>query len=173
MPQHSHVSRRDYLFRSLWGGLGWAAGSAAARCLAQSASIAEDAIDAHVHVWSPDTRQYPLSPRFSEADKVPASFTPEELFAHCRPAGVQRIVLIQMSFYEYDHSYMLEVMRGHPGVFSGVALIDFRRDGVAREVDRLVDLGMRGFRLHSRGDAASWLNAPGMAELWRRAGAVS
>ena len=56
----------------------------------------------------------------------PPSFTDTELLSHCKPVGVDRIVLIQMSFYEYDHSYMLRAMREHRGTFSGVGLIDYR-----------------------------------------------
>ena len=73
-------------------------------------------IDAHVHVWTPDTQKYPLAPGYKKENMQPPSFTPEELFAHCKPEGVERIVLIQMSFYGFDNSYMLDAMRTHPGV---------------------------------------------------------
>ena len=126
-------------------------------------------IDAHVHVWSPDTQKYPLAKGFQKSDMKPMSFTDQELFSHCRPAGVERIVLIQMSFYEYDHTYMCEVMQAHPGVFSGVALIDHSSDQLLERFDELVGQGMRGFRLHSKGDAPSWVDDPGMAKLWKRA----
>src|SRR5690242_16751910 len=42
-------------------------------------------IDAHVHVWTPDITRYPLAAGFSRSDMRPASFTPDELFAHTRP----------------------------------------------------------------------------------------
>ncbi|QDV27544.1 4-sulfomuconolactone hydrolase [Aureliella helgolandensis] len=126
-------------------------------------------IDAHVHVWHPDTTRYPISTRFKTTDMQPASFTPEELFANCKPAGVKRIVLIQMSFYEFDHRYMLEAMRAHPGVFSGVALIDYRRPDLVTRMEKLAGQGMRGFRLHSQGDADQWVTDPGMAKLWAAA----
>src|SRR3954454_20456234 len=74
-------------------------------------------IDAHVHVWTPDIKRYPLAPSFSRADMRPASFTPDELFEQCRPSSVGRIVLIQMSYYGFDNRYMLDAMRRHPGVF--------------------------------------------------------
>jgi hypothetical protein len=32
----------------------------------------------------------------------PATFPPEELFKHTKPAGVDRINLIQMSYYWFD-----------------------------------------------------------------------
>ena len=59
-------------------------------------------IDAHVHVWTPDTAHYPLGPGYTKDDMKPPSFTPQELFKHCKPAGVDRINLIQMSYYGFD-----------------------------------------------------------------------
>lgn len=136
-----------------------------------AAEEADDAgwIDAHVHVWSPDTKKYPLAAGFRKADMQPPSFTVDELFAHCRPAGVKRVVLIQMSFYEYDHRFMNEAIAAHPGVFSGVALVDVHADDVEKRMDRLAERGSRGFRLHARGGAKDWGADPGMARLWRKA----
>ena len=76
----------------------------------------------------------------------PASFTPEELFQHARPNGVRRVTLIQMSFYGYDNSYMLDSMKKHPGVFSGVAVID-ENDRPAERMVELHEVGVRGFRI--------------------------
>ena len=137
--------------------------------LEEDSSDASGFIDAHVHVWHPDVAKYPISENFDESDMRPRSFTADELFRHCRPQGVSRIVLIQMSFYEYDHTYMREVMDAYPGVFSGVALIDHRADDVSEKMDELAAMGMRGFRLHSRGDAKDWVDHPNMHRLWRKA----
>ncbi|MEI6537285.1 MAG: amidohydrolase family protein, partial [Verrucomicrobiaceae bacterium] len=91
----------------------------------QQSPAANAHVDAHVHVWTPDTKSYPLADGFTkEKNMVPPSFTPEELFAQCRPSGVGKIVLIQMNFYRFDNSYMLDSMAAHPGVFSGVAVVD-------------------------------------------------
>src|SRR5207249_12180418 len=81
-------------------------------------------IDAHVHVWTPDTLHYPLVPGYRVENMEPRSFTPDELFAYARPSGVTRINLIQMSFYGFDNDYMLDMIRLHPGVFVGTAVID-------------------------------------------------
>lgn len=97
----------------------------------------------------------------------PASFTAEELFMHCRPVGVKRVVLIQMSFYEFDHRYMNEVIAAHPGVFSGIAIVDPHSDQLEERMQELASQGSRGFRLHSHGAANTWVNDPGMAKLWR------
>ena len=47
-------------------------------------------IDAHVHIWTPDTERYPLARGYKREQMMPRSFTPQELFKHSRPAGVTR-----------------------------------------------------------------------------------
>ena len=126
-------------------------------------------IDAHAHVWHPDTSRYPISKNFKKEDMQPASFTAQELLAHCQPAGVQRVVLIQMSFYESDHRYMTEVMQEHPKTFSGVSLLDWHTEPLQREVKRHKRAGMRGFRMHSRGDAKDWPTDKNVHQLWKLA----
>lgn len=125
----------------------------------------QDIIDAHVHVWTSDNVRYPRAS--GERDYEPASFTPEELFAHSRPAGVKRVVLIQMSFYRFDNSYMLDAMRAHPGVFSGVAVIDSTAPDVAATMRALHRQGVRGFRITPGGNPRGWLDTPGMETMWR------
>jgi predicted TIM-barrel fold metal-dependent hydrolase len=61
--------------------------------------VLEPYIDAHCHVWTPDVAHYPLGQGFTVNDMRPRSFTAEELLALCRPSGVGRVNLIQMSFY--------------------------------------------------------------------------
>lgn len=127
----------------------------------------ENFIDAHVHVWTPDTDRYPLAEGHTREEMVPVSFTPEELFAQCRPQGVGRVVLIQMSFYEFDNRYMLDCIARHPGVFRGVAVIDERRSSACDEMRRLKEQGVRGFRLYAnRAAAESWLGSPSMKAMW-------
>jgi len=124
-------------------------------------------IDAHVHVWTPDLEKYPLAPGRKVSEMQPASFTPEQLMAHAKPAGVSRVVLIQMSFYGFDNRYMLDTMARFPGVFSGVAVIDQQAKPV-EEMRRLAKLGVRGFRLAlgSR-PADTWLDSDGMQAMWK------
>jgi predicted TIM-barrel fold metal-dependent hydrolase len=124
-------------------------------------------IDAHVHVWTSDTKKYPLAPGFRREQMQPPNFPPEELLSHAQPCGVSRIVLIQMSYYGYDNAYMLDSMRRFPGVFSGVAVIDetTRPRDVMR---RLAKQGVRGFRISTKGSPLDrWLGTPGMAAMWR------
>jgi len=129
-----------------------------------AATLEDNWIDAHVHVWTPDTKKYPLAAKFKVADMQPPSFTPEELFAHCKPVGVKRVVLIQMSFYQFDNRYMLDMMAAHPGVFSGVGIVDHQASDVAAKVRELRKAGVRGLRVYSESVAK-----PGkeMENLWK------
>src|SRR5689334_22873231 len=107
-------------------------------------------IDAHVHVWTPDTAHYPLAPGYKKEDMKPPSFTPEQLFKHTKAAGVDRINLIQMSFYGTDNSYMLDMMKMYEGVFSGTAVIDPHAKEPERLMGELAKKGVRAFRIHPR-----------------------
>lgn len=154
-------SRRHFLTSSVTAALGAQLSGCA------TSGSGGGSIDAHVHVWTPDTARYPLAPGFGKKDMVPASFTPEQLFAHCKPEGVRRVVLIQMSWYRYDNRYMLDAMAAHPGVFSGVAIVDESKPGLRDQMRDLARQGVRGFRVHARpGDSAGWLQNPGMRKLW-------
>lgn len=156
----SCINRRDFL---------------AATAVASTASIAlgEDAspirpIDAHVHVWTPDTEKYPLADGYEKQSMKPASFTPAELFAECKPLDVQRIVLIQMSFYGFDNRYMIEMMERHPGVFGGVAIVDETKPNVEQRMSRLAQKGVRGFRLYANEkNTSKWMSDDGIKRMWR------
>jgi predicted TIM-barrel fold metal-dependent hydrolase len=142
------------------------AGTVSATCGFSQNEAPSDYIDAHVHVWTPDTERYPLAPGFRREQMRPPGFTPEDLFAHARPCGVARVVLIQMSFYRFDNSYMLDVMEQHRGVFSGVAVIDSDAPDPAREMRALKRRGVRGFRIQPGKALDTWLEKPGMAAMW-------
>ena len=88
------------------------------------AILDQSIIDAHVHVWEPPSSSYPLAHGYSSTAIIPPSFSPQLLFEHAHPCGVNRIVLIQMSFYGFDNSYMLSAMAKYPGAFAGIAVID-------------------------------------------------
>lgn len=123
-------------------------------------------IDAHVHVWTPDTAHYPLAAGFTKADMKPPSFTPQELFKHSKPAGVTRINLIQMSYYGFDNSYMLDMMKLYPEVFAGTAVIDPRAEPVKR-MRELAPKGVRAFRIFPKlTPAEKWLEPDGYAAMF-------
>jgi predicted TIM-barrel fold metal-dependent hydrolase len=129
-------------------------------------------IDAHVHVWTPDTTRYPLAPGFKKENMKPASFTPEELFKHCKPAGVGRINLIQMSYYGFDNSYMLEMIAKYPDVFVGTAVIDPRGKDPGREMEELAKKGVRAFRIYPKltdEPSEKWLRSEGYQKMFAAA----
>ncbi len=126
-------------------------------------------IDAHVHVWTPDTAHYPLGPGYKPGDMQPRSFTPEELFKHSKPAGVNRVNLIQMSFYGFDNNYMLDMIALYPDVFVGTAVIDVHAESPDKLMTELAKKKVRAFRIHprlSKLPPAKWLEPAGYARMF-------
>jgi predicted TIM-barrel fold metal-dependent hydrolase len=164
MIQQASISRREAIAL---------AGVATAAALGASLHAAEEKtpwIDAHSHIWTPDTDRFPLVAGLTKADLKPASFTDEELMKVARPAGVGRVVLIQHSVYHlWDNSYILDAIRRHPKVFRGVGMIDDSKPGAGAEMKRLLPLGVTGFRITPfvrKETPAAWLESEGMREMW-------
>ncbi len=155
------TSRRSFLQATTLSAL------ASAGC-ASTGATGKGWIDAHVHVWTPDTSKYPLAAGYKKQDMAPVSFTPAELFAHSRPEGVSRVVLIQMSYYQFDNRYMLDCIQAHPGTFSGVAIIDVDAPNVRGRMQDLAKQGVRGFRIYAgKQKTDAWLGSAGMQEMWK------
>jgi predicted TIM-barrel fold metal-dependent hydrolase len=132
-------------------------------------------IDAHVHVWTPDTGHYPLAPSFKKEDMKPASFTPEELFKHTKPAGVDRVNLIQMSYYGFDNRYLIDMIALYEGTFAGTAVIDPGGDDPGGLMAELAKKRVRAFRIYpglGRGGKPNevpgerWLEPAGFATMF-------
>ena len=125
-------------------------------------------IDAHSHVWSPDTARWPLANGQAKADLAPPSFTPEELLALAHPVGVGRVVLIQHHTYHgWDNTYLTDCAEMHPGVFSVVGMIDDQSPGAAAKMDALLKKRVRGFRITPWIYKEKWLSSDGMHEMWK------
>ncbi len=164
---NSLVSRRDVLRAGVAAAGTWIVAGRSVGAEKPKDRPQDGYIDAHVHVWTSDTQRYPLAPGYTKPRMAIPSFTPEELFAHTRPCGVRRIVLIQMSYYLWDNSYMLDMMRKYRGVFSGVARVEEVGDPRAR-MRELASQGVRGFRIVSGNQATErWLAGDSMAAMWR------
>jgi predicted TIM-barrel fold metal-dependent hydrolase len=134
--------------------------------------LIEPYIDAHSHIWTPDVAHYPLAPGFKVADMQPRSFTAEELLATCRPAGVGRVNLIQMSYYEFDNRYMLDMIKLYPDRFVGTAIVDPLAADPGRAMRDLAPRGVRAFRLqphYSKQPPARWLEPAGYAAMFATA----
>lgn len=125
-------------------------------------------IDAHTHVWTPDTGQYPLAPGYTRENMKPPSFTPEEFLAHARPQGVTRAVLIQMSFYGFDNRYIVDSMRRSPGVFSGVAVVDWTAARPDDAMLAMAKVSAKGFRVRCADQPApDWMETAGFDRMFR------
>jgi predicted TIM-barrel fold metal-dependent hydrolase len=137
-------------------------------------------IDAHVHVWTDDTAHYPLAAGWKKEDMKPKRFTPEDLFKHTKPAGVDRINLIQMSYYYprdlsskivngFDNKYMLDMMALYPDVFVGTAVIDPHADAPDKLMSELAKKKVRAFRIHpslSKQPPEKWLLPAGYEKMF-------
>src|SRR4051812_9105191 len=94
-----HATRRQFV-KTAAAGLVAAAAPTSSKALAAAPDLSKlPYIDAHSHVWSPDTDRWPLANGQTRADLKPSSFTPEELFALAEPERVGRVVLIQHTVY--------------------------------------------------------------------------
>ncbi len=132
----------------------------------------EPYIDAHSHVWTPDVGHYPLAKGFAVADMKPRSFTAEELLATCRPAGVGRVNLIQMSYYEFDNRYMLDMIKLYPERFVGTAIVDPLGDDPGKAMRDLLARGVRAFRIqpaYSKLPPGRWLEPEGYSAMFTTA----
>lgn len=144
-----------------------------------AADESRNLIDAHSHVWDKDLNRYPLANGQTADDLKPLTFTPTQLLKACRPHGVNRVVLIQHTLYhKFDNSYICDCIAKHPGVFSGVAVIDHLGPNPAKDVVEHKAKGIRGFRIVPRdwhGDQSDlppdqWLASEGMKTVWKTAG---
>jgi predicted TIM-barrel fold metal-dependent hydrolase len=124
-------------------------------------------IDAHVHVWTDEYAKYPFAAGHDPAAAVPRTFFPEDILGHARPCGVDRVVLVQMSYYHTDNSYMLEVMRQYPGIFAGIGIVDPHGPDPAGHMLDLATQGVRGFRVYGGEGAEDWLDGEGFASMFR------
>jgi predicted TIM-barrel fold metal-dependent hydrolase len=132
----------------------------------------EPYIDAHSHIWTPDVAHYPLAPGWRVEDMQPRSFTAEELLAQCRPAGVGRVNLIQMSFYGFDNRYMLDMIKLYPERFVGTAIIDPLAADPGRAMRELAPRGVHAFRIqpsYSKQPPARWLEPAGYQAMFATA----
>jgi predicted TIM-barrel fold metal-dependent hydrolase len=132
----------------------------------------EPYIDAHSHVWTPDVSRYPLASSFTVEQMRPRSFTAEELLAVCQPCGVGRVNLIQMSYYEFDNSYMLDCIAKHPDRFVGTAIVDPLGNDPAAAMRALAPRGVRAFRIqphYGKKGLADWLTPDGYKAMFAEA----
>jgi predicted TIM-barrel fold metal-dependent hydrolase len=97
--------------------------------------------DCHVHVIGPKSK-FPLA---NERTYTPMDATAGELAAMLKRIGLDRVVLVQPSFYRTDNSCMLNAMAALPNT-RGVAVLP--RQVSDDELDDLDERGVRGLRVN-------------------------
>jgi predicted TIM-barrel fold metal-dependent hydrolase len=119
-----------------------------------------------VHVWKHDAH-FPFAP----GAKVPDyDATPEMLLDLMKAHGVEKTVIIQVSLYRYDNSYLAAVLKQYPRLFQGVCRVDPLDPAAPDHLTQLSEQqGFRGVRLSPVGDATGdWIRGPLMPPLWKR-----
>lgn len=147
-----------------------------AALLPQSNAAPSGIVDAHVHVWSADTRKYPLAPGFARKDLWSASFSAEELRAHSDAVGVRRINLVQMTWYGLDHSYILDLIAKDPQRYCGTGIVPAISDAAGPSPDQtMIELSKRGvvaFRVRGKStrpplpEMTRWMEHPGYDRMF-------
>ncbi len=123
-------------------------------------------IDAHVHLWTDDFSKYPLAKEFKPSDMSIRRFVASDILTHAQRNEVERVVLVQMSYYGFDNSLMLDSIAQHPGRFRGIAVIDAEQPDVAATMSRLARSGVRGFRIVAIDSRTSPLESRGLRNMF-------
>jgi predicted TIM-barrel fold metal-dependent hydrolase len=133
-----------------------------------SRPMAGNYVDTHVHIWTDDFEKYPLAQGFNPQEMVPRVFSCDDILHHAKPQGVNRVVLIQMSYYGSDNSYLLEAVRRRPEVFAGIAVVDWNGSDPEAKMLLLAQQGVRGFRIFPQNlPAETCLEGEGLDRMFR------
>ncbi len=133
-----------------------------------SRPMAGNYVDTHVHIWTDDFEKYPLAQGFSREEMAPRVFSCDDILRHAKPHGVNRVVLVQMSYYGSDNSYMLDAIRLRPEVFAGVAVVDWNGSDPEEKMLRLAQHGVRAFRIFPQNvPAETCLEGEGLNRMFR------
>jgi predicted TIM-barrel fold metal-dependent hydrolase len=125
-------------------------------------------VDAHVHVWTDDFKKYPLAQGFNPQEMVPRVFSYDDILHQAKPHGVSRVVLVQMSYYAFDNSYMLEAIHHRPEVFRGIAVVDWNSRDPEAKMLWLAQRGVLGFRIFPQNvPAETCLEGEGLDRMFR------
>ena len=123
-------------------------------------------VDAHPHIYSPDTDRYPPIPDPVNPGE-PASA--EDLKRRMDDAGVARAVFIQTTtYYEWDNRYVMDSTRASREWATGVVTLS-PDDPSHLEIleEAVADYGVRGLR--GKPDAIGRVCTPGVYRLWTKA----
>lgn len=125
-------------------------------------------VDCHVHVWTNDFQKYPLAAGFTQQEMIPSTFLPEDILRIAQQSAVDRVVLVQMSYYGFANSYLLDTIGQSPRVFRGVAVVNWKASHPEKQMRELARKGVRGFRIYPGSDSPStWLDQEGFSKMFQ------
>jgi L-fuconolactonase len=136
------------------------------RSLAGTSTASPLLIDSHVHVWKHDPA-FPFAPG---AHPPAEDASPETLLELMQANRVSRTVLIQVSHYRWDNSYLASVLKKYPKKFHGVCRVNPEDPAAPDQLSQLTqDHGFHGVRLSPASTPdGDWIRGPLMPPLWRR-----
>jgi len=123
-------------------------------------------IDAHIHLWTSDTQNFPLAGEQTAADLDPDDFTPEIYLRHARPSGISRVIIVQTGYHQFDNSYALNAVTRMPETFRVIGIVDENKANVQEDMEALKPQGVMGFRIGADYDGPQW------DRLWKAAAAT-
>ncbi len=98
----------------------------------------------------------------------PEDASPETLLELMQANRVARTVLIQVSHYRWDNSYLASVLKQYPGKFHGVCRVNPEDPAAPDHLTQLTQQGFHGVRLSpAAGAEGDWIRGPLMPPLWR------
>ena len=113
----------------------------------------------------PEERGYQMVIVDSHCHVSPYWYEPvESLLFQMNQNGVEKAVLVQY-MGQFNNEYQFQCVRGFPGRFASVVLVDARSPDAVDELERLVEQGAKGIRLRPN------TRSPGDDPLaiWRKA----
>eukprot|EP00903_Cladosiphon_okamuranus_P019921 g18308.t1 len=107
-------------------------------------------IDSHLHVWGDGKGSFPYAPGQEPPERLRGSSGPEVLLQEMDKAGVGGALIVQPINYKFDHTYVLDTMKTHPGKFKGMCLANpsLSPQEACAELERLHDQGFCGVRFN-------------------------
>jgi L-fuconolactonase len=125
-------------------------------------------IDAHTHVFSPDSRTYPLAdPNATYRPQTDGSA--RLLRSQMEAAGVDRAFTITAGFYGWDNSSVLDALEGNATWLAAGVLVDPLSADAPTQLEELVSKGVSGLRIQRHIFYHRSLDDPASTPLWAKA----
>ena len=113
-------------------------------------------IDSHIHLWTKEVDKFPLAEGMTAADLDPPDFTPEMYLEHTGPSDIDRTIIVQTGYHQYDNSYALDAVKRLPDRFRAIGIVDQSKENVQEEMEQLKAQGVGGFRIGVDYDGPEW-----------------